>query len=392
MGIGPVPAIAGSFRPPSGRKKLASGTVQSGLMPSPTPRNRSRDLTDPTRGERIQKVLSAAGIASRRACEELIEAGEVRVNGRIVRELPAFIDPQHDRITVSGEPIVLRQRLVYVLLYKPRNTVTTMSDDAGRRSVADLVSHPSGIRLYPVGRLDFDTMGLLLMTNDGELANRLTHPRYGISKTYRAIVKGQLEEEAVAALERGVYLADRRSGQTRGGVRTGEVAIRLVRRERERTILDITLREGRNREVRRILAAAGCPVKKLVRTEMGPLKLKGLRLGEWRELTSAEVRSLRSAVKGDAKSATGSRPRTAARSRPTPSNTKPKPARPDSKSGSGIRSGNAAGPSRSRATKSRTSLRKADSKPQSRTRPSKSSSAPIARPERSKPAQRKGRS
>lgn len=363
-------------------------------MPSPTPRNRSRDLTDPTRGERIQKVLSAAGIASRRACEELIEAGEVRINGRTVRELPAFVDPQRDRITVSGEPVVFRQRLVYVLLYKPRNTVTTMSDDAGRRSVADLVAHPSGIRLYPVGRLDFDTMGLLLMTNDGELANRLTHPRYGISKTYRAIVKGQLDEEAVAALERGVYLADRRSGQTRGGVRTGEVSIRLVRRERERTILDITLFEGRNREVRRILAAAGCPVKKLVRTEMGPLKLKGLRLGEWRELTSAEVRSLRSAVKGDTKSATGSRPRSAVRSRPAPSNTNTntKPARPDSKSGSGARSGNAAGPSRSRTAKSRTSLSDAESKPQSRTRPSKSSSTPIARPKRSKPAQRKDRS
>ena len=198
---------------------------------------------------------------------------------------------------MRGKRIVTEDRNVYLMLYKPRNTVTTSDDPDDRRTVLDLVDHPSGVRLFPVGRLDYDTMGLLLLTNDGELANGLTHPRYGITKTYRAVVKGALDDDAIAELERGIYLAHRTEGRTEGAERTMPVGIEIVRRDRDRTILDITLREGRNREVRRILAKSGCPVKKLTRTHMGTLKLKGLRLGEWRELTRVEVGALRRAVK-----------------------------------------------------------------------------------------------
>ena len=251
------------------------------------------DYRDATKGERLQKVLARAGIASRRACEELIEQGVVRVNGRVIDSLPAWVDPATDKVSVKGKMIEGAERKIYLMLYKPRNTVTTADDEAGRRTVLDLIDHPSGNRLYPVGRLDYDTMGLLLLTNDGELANRMTHPSYGIHKTYRAIVKGVLDDDRVSAMKRGIYLADRRDGATSGAKRTGDVDINIVRKERDRTVVDLTLREGRNREVRRLFANIGCPVKKLVRTSMGPLRLKGLRLGEWRELTSNEVAQLK---------------------------------------------------------------------------------------------------
>ena len=256
------------------------------------------DLKDASRGERLQKVLARAGVASRRGCEELIEQGLVRVNGRVVDELPAWVDPAQDTITVRGEPIEGDERKIYLMLFKPRNTVTTADDEAGRRTVLDIIEHPSGNRIYPVGRLDYDTMGLLLLTNDGELAQRLTHPSFEIPKTYRAIVKGVLDQDAIADLKKGIYLAERREGRTTGAKRTGEVEIEVVHTERERTILDITLKEGRNREVRRLFASLGHPVKKLTRTSMGPLHLKGLRLGEWRELTSHEVANLKRAAFG----------------------------------------------------------------------------------------------
>jgi len=185
---------------------------------------------------------------------------------------------------------------VYVLLHKPRQCVSTMLDPEGRRTVADLVKHPSGARLYPVGRLDYDTSGLLLMTNDGPLANRLTHPRYGVHKTYRATVKGRLEPEEVAELEKGVFLAERKSGQTVGAKRTMPVRMTIASRDRDRTVLELTLQEGRNRQVRRMLASVGRPVRKLVRIKMGPLKLKGLAVGEWRELTRTELGALRKAA------------------------------------------------------------------------------------------------
>jgi pseudouridine synthase len=259
--------------------------------------------------------MAEAGIGSRRACEALIDEGRVTVNGEIVRRLPVLVTPGVDRITVDNEPLerymprpvrqafgrtgdASRRPRVYVMLYKPRGTLTTMNDPDQRRTVADLVRHPSGIRLYPVGRLDYDTLGLLLLTNDGELANRLTHPRYEIHKTYRAIVKGALGEAQIERLRAGTYLADRKAGRTAGASRTRGVDLTIVRTESQRTILDITLKEGRNRQVRRILADAGCPVRKLVRIAMGPLMLKGLKAGQWRDLTPSEVAELHRAATG----------------------------------------------------------------------------------------------
>lgn len=280
--------------------------------------------------ERLQRVLADLGVASRRKCEALIEEGHVRVNGETVQTLPAFVSIT-DKVEVDGvvvqrgrgaprprgttdspdAPRLSRKeqreadrpdpptRLLYIALYKPRGVVTSASDPAGRRTVLDLVKHPSGARLFPVGRLDYETQGLLLLTNDGELANRLTHPRYGVHKTYRALVKGSLDDAAVRALEDGIYLAERKEGKTVGAARTARVKIEIVKRDRDRTVLDIALQEGRNRQVRRMLAKAGCQVKRLVRTRIGPLALRGLAVGQWRELTRDELRTLRAAAAGE---------------------------------------------------------------------------------------------
>ncbi len=275
---------------------------------------------DPS-GERVrlQKFMAESGVASRRACEAMIEEGRVRVNGRVVTDLPVLIDPAVDEVHVNNRPLAGRERHVYVMLYKPRNTVSTLDDPDERRTVADVVKHPSGVRLYPVGRLDYDTMGLLLMTNDGALANGLTHPKYGVHKTYRAVVKGGVTDEDVRTLERGIYLAYRRDGITVGAERTGGARLEIVRAERERTILDITLSEGRNRQVRRMLAHLGHRVKKLTRVSMGPLQLKGLRLGEWRELTKHEVQLLkRTARKGERIAASPNGGRSVGRTRQKP--------------------------------------------------------------------------
>lgn len=267
---------------------------------------------------RLHKFLAHAGVGSRRACEDLIAEGQVRVNGVVVDTLPAWVEPARDTVTVKGHAIAKAERHVYVMLYKPRNTVSTVSDPDGRRTVSELVEHPSGVRLYPVGRLDYDSMGLMLMTNDGELANAVTHPRYGVHKTYRVIVRGQLTDEHVERLQRGIYLAARESGKTVGAERVGAADITVVRKERERTIVDITLTEGRNRQIRRLLASVGCHVKKLTRTRMGPLSLKGLAIGEWRELTKPELDALRKAVKksGTSRPKVQSKPNAAGRSAP----------------------------------------------------------------------------
>ena len=244
---------------------------------------------------RLHKLLAQCGVGSRRRCEELIQKGAVLINGEPLMEFPAWVDPETDRIEVEGKRIEAKERKIYVMLYKPKNTVTTLSDPEGRRTVTELVEHPAGVRLYPVGRLDYDTLGLILMTNDGELANRLTHPRYGVHKTYRAIVRGSLSDDDVEKLREGIVLAQRKAGKTVGAERLGATEIEIIRREPTRTILQLTLTEGRNRQVRRILAAVGCHVKKLTRVRVGPVSLKGLQIGEWRELTLQEIRSLRRA-------------------------------------------------------------------------------------------------
>jgi len=239
--------------------------------------------------------MADAGVASRRACEAMIENGDVTVNGQLVTTLPVWVDPEEDRIVAAGKVVEMPDRKLYIMLNKPPRTLSTAMDEPGseRRTVTELVDHPAAPRLFPVGRLDYDTVGLILLTNDGELANRLTHPRYGVPKTYRVTMKGSLDEDAIKEIERGIYLAQRKAGQTQGGARTANVEIALVARERDKTVAELTLREGRNRQVRRMLAAVGYPVKKLERVGMGPVKLKGLARGQWRELTRDEIRNLK---------------------------------------------------------------------------------------------------
>jgi pseudouridine synthase len=252
--------------------------------------------------------MADAGVASRRGCEQLIEDGHVTVNGQLVTELPAWVDPEEDRIVVNGKVVAAPERKVYVMLNKPPRTLSTAKDEPGadRRTVVDLVDHPAASRLFPVGRLDYDTIGLILLTNDGELANRLTHPRYGVPKTYRVTVKGQLDEDAARELERGIFLAQRKAGQTVGGSRTAHVELEVLAREQKKTVVNLTLREGRNRQVRRMLAAVGYPVQKLERIGMGPVTLKGLARGEWRELSKHEIQDLKRAA-GSGGGASGAR-------------------------------------------------------------------------------------
>jgi 23S rRNA pseudouridine2605 synthase len=231
---------------------------------------------------RLQKFLARAGVASRRAAEELIVRGKVRVNGKIVRELGTSVS-ETDRVDVSGTPIVLENEPAYLVLHKPVNVMTTMRDPEGRRTVAELI--PKGLpRVVPVGRLDYDTSGVLLLTNDGELANVLTHPRFGVEKTYRAVVKGRLLPEEVRRLQSGVWLEE---------FKAAGAALRVVATRRDTSVLDITIHEGKNRQVRRMFEAVGHPVVALARLRFGPLRLGDLPPGQTRPLTARELAQLR---------------------------------------------------------------------------------------------------
>jgi len=248
------------------------------------------------KGLRIQKLMAEAGVASRRECERLIEDGHVAVNGTVVRTLPIWVVPGRDRVTVRGKPVLPVNQLVYVMFFKPRGVICSNDDPEGRTRAIDLVRHPSKARLYPVGRLDLDSSGLLLLTNDGELAERLTHPRYEVHKTYEVLVRGRIEESQIKRLRTGVFLADRRGADRRRASRTLQSRLKILKQDRERTRLLIELREGRNRQVRRMLAHLGHPVKRLRRVRMGPLALKGLRPGQWRDLLPQEIEALRRAA------------------------------------------------------------------------------------------------
>jgi pseudouridine synthase len=261
------------------------------MIGMPTPRAGKND--ESSSRVRIQRVLADAGVASRRACESLVEEGAVTVNGRVIQKLPCFVDPESDRIFCNGRRIEKPRRHHYIMLFKPRGFVCTSNDPEGRKRALDLVDHPSGVRLFSVGRLDIDSSGLLLLTDDGDLANRLTHPSFEVHKGYDVTVRGRLEEEAVEKLRRGLYLSDRRrEGEA---TRTAESGVTVLRRDRDRTRLYVELREGRNRQIRRLMDRIGHPVKKLRRVRLGPLKLKGLAVGDWRELTPAELGLLRRA-------------------------------------------------------------------------------------------------
>ena len=221
----------------------------------------------------------------------------MRVNGHLVSTLPAWVDPVRDHITVDGRRIKTYEPHVYIMLFKPRGVVSTNYDPEGRKRAIDLVKHPSRARLYPVGRLDMDSSGLLLLTNDGELANRLTHPRHGVPKLYEVTISGALDEDEVKKLERGLFLNEQRvSRGAKPGAKTSPVRLTLLRRARDRTRVLMELSEGRNRQIRRMMAKVGHNVKKLRRVQMGPLKLRGLQPGQWRELTPAELKALRKAA------------------------------------------------------------------------------------------------
>jgi 23S rRNA pseudouridine2605 synthase len=243
--------------------------------------------------ERIQKVLANAGIASRRAIEEMIGQGRIAVNGRVMYALPILIDPARDKVTVDDEKIDLKERAderrVYVLMNKPKGVYSTNVAQGEQTRAIDLLP-PDFPRVYPVGRLDSESRGLLLLTNDGELTNRLTHPRYGVAKTYRAVVDGYVNEHVLHELKNGIWLADPHKGK---GFKTGRSRIQISHRSRHQTILEITIREGRNRMVRRMLAQVGHKVRDLMRVKMGPLTLHKLAPGEFRLLTSREVRDLK---------------------------------------------------------------------------------------------------
>nr|WP_276715926.1 pseudouridine synthase [Kyrpidia tusciae] len=243
--------------------------------------------------ERLQKVIAGAGLTSRRKAEQWIAQGRVRVNGRVVVEQGFKVDPEVDRIEVDGRFVAIPDRTVCFLFYKPIGVVTTLHDPQGRPAVADYVRDLPK-RVFPVGRLDINSSGLLLLTNDGELAHRLMHPRFGVEKTYRVAVRGYLDNPGIRRLETGIVL---------DGVRTAPARVRLWDRGRERSEFDITLHEGRNRQVRRMCKAVGHPVLELTRIQYGNLTIDGLAPGEIRPLTEEEERILRQLV------ATGQKPR-----------------------------------------------------------------------------------
>jgi 23S rRNA pseudouridine2605 synthase len=231
-------------------------------------------------GERLQKVLARTGIGSRRVCEDLIAEGRVTVNGAVA-ELGRRVDPEADRVEVDGVPLSVREGLVHYLLNKPAGVVTTASDPQGRPTVVELV--PAEPRVFPVGRLDADTEGLLLLTNDGDLTHRLTHPSFGVEKEYLALVEGTPSAGALRRLREGVELDDGVTAPARASLQPP-------------SSLTLVIHEGRNRQVRRMCEAIGHPVQRLVRVRVGPIADRRLAPGAWRPLTQDEVRALERSV------------------------------------------------------------------------------------------------
>lgn len=229
--------------------------------------------------------MASAGLGSRRQCEELIETGRVEVDRKTVTTLGTRVDPHSQEVRVDGVALTQPHRAYYAV-YKPTGVVTTNRDPSGRPRVVDLLP-AAGTRLFPVGRLDLTSEGLILLTNDGDLANQLTHPRYGVEKIYRVLVAGHPEKETLEQLRHGVHLAE-------GYARAERVTVK--KQYKQSTILEMVLKEGRNREVRRLLARVGHKVLRLMRIAVGPIRLGKMTPGEYRKLTPAEVHELRNAV------------------------------------------------------------------------------------------------
>ncbi|QDU32381.1 Ribosomal large subunit pseudouridine synthase B [Poriferisphaera corsica] len=287
----------------------APGNTKKKTSKKKTAKQKSNSYTDASRGIRLQKAMAEAGVASRRDCEALIEQGRVMVNGEKVTTLPAWVDPEKDRIEVFGEPIntpklkATKGRKFYVMLNKPKGVISTNDDPEGRRRVIDLVNIPGNPRLFPVGRLDADSTGLILLTNDGEMANKLTHPRYEIIKQYQVKIKGRLTEEDAARMKKGLFLANQSatSWNAPKSKKASALSVKILGVERDRfrgdrTTIGISLKEGQNREIRRLLAQLGYNVRKLKRVGIGPLRLKGVANGSFRLLTAHEISALKKAT------------------------------------------------------------------------------------------------
>ncbi len=239
---------------------------------------------------RLQKFLAESGVASRRKSEELIADGKVKVNGKTA-SIGDKINPKRDTVTVSGKKIVKRKEFTYILLHKPRGFITTMSDEMDRKCVAELIKDVP-VRVYPVGRLDRDSEGMLLFTNDGEFANAMTHPTKHVPKTYRVTVRPSITEDQITQLTTGIIIDDRK---------TAPAQVRVVTKEEGRVVLEIILYEGRNRQIRKMCEAVGLEVARLKRTAIGSIKLGMLKQGAWRELNEDEVRKLMIAADMDRK-------------------------------------------------------------------------------------------
>lgn len=246
------------------------------------PRGTGGGSDEEGRRERLQKVLARAGVDSRRAVEEMILAGRVTVNGQVCTILGTKVDPERDTVAVDGRPIPRRIQNVYLVLNKPAGYITTVRDPENRPTVMDLM--PRDSRIYPVGRLDANSEGLLLFTNDGEFANRLAHPRYSFEKEYHVVVPGAVRPGDLEALRQGVMI---------DGCRTSPARVEVLRSVGGVTWLSITIHEGRNRQVRRMLLALGYRVERLIRVRIGPLRLGSLPRGAFRHLTPREIRELR---------------------------------------------------------------------------------------------------
>ncbi len=281
------------------RRKTPAGRPES-ARPKDSPAAEPEPDGPGSEGLRLNKFLAQRGVASRRGADELIAGGQVTVDGRIVTELGTRIDPERQKVEVGG--VVLQaggERPRYYLLNKPKGVVCTNDPREGRQRAIDLISDRKKGRIYTVGRLDEDTEGLVLLTNDGEFANRVSHPRYGVRKTYWVDVRARVDEETLRRMHTGVRLAEGWSRFER---------VRVVKRSEERSILHVTLGEGKNREVRRVLANLGLPVRSLRRISIGPLQDRRLKLGQWRPLVRAEVEELLSAAGAEVERGSGRHP------------------------------------------------------------------------------------
>lgn len=232
---------------------------------------------------RLQKYLALCGVASRRASEKLIEEGRVKVNGETVTELGTKVG-RGDKVLFDGKPVAPDSGKVYIALNKPHGYLSSASDDRGRKTVVDLVKDAFPQRLYPVGRLDYDTEGLIFLTNDGDFTYSVTHPKHNIEKTYEAVIKGVITEKAVTSLSEGVEI---------DGFLTSPAFVNVISTEGVRSVVRITIHEGKNRQVRKMFEAVGFRVTKLKRISIGKVKLGTLKSGTWRELSEKEIRSLK---------------------------------------------------------------------------------------------------